>query len=153
MRKVVLTSVALLGLAGAAGAQTPPTAPDIRPGHVPGVGDSYPASGNASNITPGDTRSVIAPRLPTPQGGPNGSVGSYLAEAQSALDRGQSGLAQEALERAETAMLQRSVPADQANVVNQAPDVMQVKVARDALARSDIPAAKQAIQAAMSSGR
>ena len=153
MRKVVLTSVALLGLVGIAGAQTPPTSPDIRPGHEPGVGDSYPASGNASNITSGDTRSVIAPRLPTPAGGPNGSAGGFLADAQTALDRGQTGLAQEALERAETAMLQRSVPADQATPVDQAPDVMQVKAARDALARRDVPAAKQAIQAAMASGR
>ncbi len=153
MRKVVLTSVALLSLVGVAQAQTPSTTPDIRPGHVPGVGDSYPASGAASNITPGDTRSVIAPRLPTPPGGPDGSAGGFLLDAQRALDQGQSGLAQEALERAETAMLQRSVPADQANVVNQAPDVTQVKLARDALARQDIPAAKQAIQAALASGR
>ncbi len=153
MRKVVLLSAALLGLAGAAQAQTPLANPDIRPGHVPGVGDSFPASGNASNITPGDTRSVIAPRLPTPAGGASGSAGGFLADARDALDRGQSGLAQEALERAETAMLQRSVPADQANVVNQAPDVLQVKAARDALARRDIPAAKQAVEAAMAAGR
>ena len=152
MRKVVLSSVALLGWAGTALAQTPPASPDIRPGHVPGVGESFPASGNASNITPGDTNSVIAPRLPSPAGG-NGSADGFLADAQRALDGGQTGLAQEALERAETVMLQRSVPADQANVLNQAPDVLQVKAARDALARGDVPAAKQAVQAAMAAGR
>ncbi len=153
MRKLVLMSVAVLGLGGVAHAQTAPANPDIRPGHVPGVGESYPASGNASNITAGDSRSVIAPRLPTPAGGPNGSVGGFLSDAQRALDRGQTGLAQEALERAETAMLQRSVPASQADTPSEAPDVTQVKAARDALANRDIPGAKRAVAAAMAAGR
>lgn len=126
---------------------------DVRPGHVPGVGDSFPASGNASNIMAGDTRSVIAPRLPTPPGGPNGSAGSFLADAQRALNRGQTGLAQESLERAETAMLQRSVPVNQADSPDQMPDVMQVKAARDALANRDVAGAKRAVAAALSAGR
>ena len=126
---------------------------DVRPGHEPGVGDSFPASGNASNITSGDTRSVIAPRLPSPAGGPNASVGGFLSDAQRALDRGQTGMAQEALERAETAMLQRSVPADQAGTPDQAPDVMQVKAARDALAQRDVAGAKRDVAAAMAAGR
>ena len=157
MRKVLFTSVALLGLAGMASAQTTAPVPSgsnaIRPGHVPGVGDSYPASGNASNITAGDTSSVIAPRLPTPPGGANSSVGGFLSAAQRALDSGQTGMAQEALERAETAMLQRSVPADQAGSPDQAPDVMQVKAARDALANRGVAGAKRAVMAAMAAGR
>ncbi len=190
MRKVLLMSAAMLGLAGAANAQTsasPPVAPatpeapatsvpkpahrmpmhhrmahhaaapavdsgDIRPGHEPGVGDSFPASDKASNITAGDSRSVIAPRLPAPTGGPNGSAGSFLADAQRALNAGQTGRAQEALERAQTAMLQRSVPATQADMPDQSSDIMQVTAARDALAHRDIPGAKRAIAAAMSAG-
>ena len=129
-----------------------PQGGDIRPGHVPGVGDSYPLSGKASNITPGDTRSTIAPTLPSPPGGQNASVRTFLSDAQRALDRGQTGTAQEALERAETAMLQRSVPVNQAGTPDQAPDVQQVTAARDALSRHDLGAAKQAVAAAMSAG-
>ncbi len=151
MRKMLFASVALLGMAGAANAQT--ATPDIRPGHTPGVGDSYPLSNKASNIAPGDSRSTIAPTLPAPAAGANASVGAFLSDAQRSLDQGQTGRAQEALERAETAMLQRSVPPDQADAPDQAPDVMQVEQARQALARHDIPAAKTAISAAMSAGR
>ena len=150
MRKMLLTCAAVLGLAATASAQTAaPSTSDIRPGHVPGVGDSFPASNRASNIAPGDTHSVIAPRLPAPMGGENASISQFLADAQRALDAGQTGRAQEALERAETAMLQRSVPPDQANMPDQAPDVKQVESARDDLARRDMSGAKQAISAAM----
>ncbi len=149
MRTLMLTCAAVLGLAVTANAQTA----DIRPGHVPGVGESFPASNSASNITPGDTHSVIAPRLPAPPGGENASVGTFLADAQQSLDKGQTGRAQEALERAETAMLQRAVPADQANTPDQAADVQQVVAARDMLAKHDINGAKQAIAAAMTVGR
>jgi hypothetical protein len=123
---------------------------DIRPGHVPGVGDSFPASNNASNVTPGDTHSVIAPRLPAPAGGPNAAPGAFLADARQALKARRTGQAQEALERAETAMLQRSVPADQASVPDQSPGVQQIRAARDALSKGDIPGAQKAIAAAMS---
>ena len=129
-----------------------PPSGDIRPGHEPGVGQSYPLSGNASNITAGDTRSTIAPTLPTPPGGANASVRTYLTDAQRALSANRTGTAQEALERAETAMLQRSVPVDQANTPDQAPDVMQVKAARDALANHDIASARRAVDAAISAG-
>jgi hypothetical protein len=126
------------------------TTADIRPGHEPGVGDSFPASGKASNITAADTRSPIAPRLPVPSTGDNATPAAFLADAQKALDSRQSGRAQEALERAETAMLQRSVPADQAMTPDEAPGVTQVRMARDALARGDVAGAKKAISAAMS---
>ena len=154
MRNIVLASAMVLGLAGIAHAQTTMAPnPDIRPGHEPGVGDSFPASNNASNITAGDTHSTIAPRLPAPAAGENAAAGTYLADAQRALSVGQTGRAQEALERAETAMLQRSVPATQADTPDQAPDVVQVKMARDALANRDVPGAQRAIAAAMSAGR
>ncbi len=124
----------------------------IRPGHVPGVGQSYPLSSRASNITQGDTRSVIAPTLPAPAGGPNASVHQFLSDAQQALNTNQTGKAQEALERAETAMLQRSVPLSEADTPDQAPDVQQVKAARDALANRDVAGAKRGVAAAMSAG-
>ncbi len=149
MRTMLLTGAALLGLAATASAQTMPPATGIRPGHTPGVGDSFPASNRASNINPADTHSVIAPRLPPPEGGQNASVGQFLMDAQNSLNAGQSGRAQEALERAETAMLQRSVPADQATTPDQAPDVKLVENARDDLAHRDVNGAKQAISAAI----
>ena len=124
----------------------------IRPGHEPGVGDSYPASDKASNASPADTKSRIAPRLPTPAGGQNAGIPAFLREAQTALNSRQSGRAQEALERAETAMLQRSVPVDQAGTPDQSPDVMQVETARKALASGDMASAKKAVAAAMTTG-
>jgi hypothetical protein len=123
---------------------------DIRPGHVPGVGDSFPASNKASNVTPSDTHSVIAPRLPAPAGGPNATPAAFLTDAQNALKARQTGRAQEALERAETALLQRSVPADQASVPDQSPGVQQIRAARDALAKGDIAGAQKAIAGALS---
>jgi hypothetical protein len=164
MRKTLLMSAALLGLSTAAFAQTPgapgaPTdgaavsGPDIRPGHVPGVGDSFPASNKSSNIGPSDTHSRIAPRLPAPAGGQNAGIHDFLTDAQNALKAHQSGRAQEALERAETAMLQRSVPADQAGAPDQAPDVIQVDAARSALARGDNAGAQAAVAQAMTAGR
>ena len=154
MRMTLLTCAAVLGLAATASAQT--TAPDsryIRPGHVPGVGESLPLSNRASNILPGDSRSTIAPTLPTPAGGQNASAGQYLSEAQAALNAHQTGRAQEALERAETAMLQRSVPAGQAGAPDEAPDVRMVAQARNSLARRDYGGAQQANSAAMTAGR
>jgi hypothetical protein len=130
----------------------PAASADIRPGHEPGVGDSFPASDKASNITASDTRSPIAPRLPAPGIGENATPAAFLTAAQTALNAHQTGKAQEALERAETAMLQRSVPADMASTPAQGPRVSQVQMARDALAKGDVMGAKKAIAAAMSAG-
>ncbi len=167
MSKTLLISAALLGLSTAAfaqgvgqqgmsqsgGAQPAPAAtahdPDIRPGHVPGVGDSFPASRRASNIVPGDTHSPIAPRLPAPAGGPDVGPHTYLMDAQNALGAHQSGRAQEALERAETVMLQRSVPEEQASAPDQSAGVTQIAAARDALARGDLAGARSAVQQAL----
>ena len=125
---------------------------EIRPGHEPGVGDSFPASDKASNVTAADSRSRIAPRLPAPAGGENASIPTLLKDAQTALDTKQSGRAQEALERAETAMLQRSVPVDQASSPDMAPGVTQVEMARKAIAAGDMAGAKKAVSAAMTTG-
>ncbi len=137
---------------GMADTGRPASDSDIRPGHVPGVDDSFPASNKASNLAPGDTRSVIAPRLPAPAGGPDASPAAFLTDAQRALATRQTGRAQEALERAETAMLQRSVPAGEASTPDQSPGVLQIRSARDALARGDIAGAQKAIAGALPPG-
>ena len=129
-------------------ASAPTTATGARPGHEPGVGDSYPAGDRASNIDRGDTRSDIAPRLPAPDANGN-SPDAFLRAADRALSRHQTGAAQEALERAETRMLDRSVPQGEGNTPDQDPRIQQVTVALRALASRDYGAARQSIQQAM----
>ena len=76
---------------------------------------SMPMGSSASNIDAQDTRSQIAPNLPSPQLGPNASPVDYLRAAQSALAAGQTGEAQQALEEAQTRLLDRSVAYGQTN--------------------------------------
>jgi hypothetical protein len=65
-----------------------------RPGNEIGTGSSLPLSDKASNITPQDTTSTIAPNLPSPAVGPDASVRNYLVAARSALLVGRTGEAQ-----------------------------------------------------------
>lgn len=81
-----------------------------RPGNDIGTGMSLPTSDQAGNITPQDTTSPIAARLPEPPVGDNAAIHDYLLAARNALAAGRSGEAQEALEMAETRALDRSVP-------------------------------------------
>lgn len=118
-----------------------------RPGNPIGTGQSLPMSPNASNITPGDTRSPIAPRLPTPPIGDDATMRQYLTDARRALTMGRTGEGQEALERAETRQLDRSVDPRLANQPDNGPVVSAIRTARDALARRDIPRAIQTIDA------
>ncbi|MBV9734367.1 MAG: hypothetical protein JO209_00555 [Acidisphaera sp.] len=146
---------ALIGLlATPALAQTPPPganpATGARPGNVIGTGQSLPTSSNASNITPGDTRSPIAPRLPTPSVGDDSTPAGYLRAARQALASGQTGAAQEALERAESRLLDRSVAPSRANQPVRGPRISDITAARDALASGDRGRAIQAIDAALS---
>ncbi len=169
MRKTLLTSAAVLGLAmgvpafaqttmngtGGMGATNgvPAGGPAgmVRPGHIPGVGNSEPASTQASNIDRADTRSVIAPRLPTPQVGANATPEQLLGVAQRALNRHRTGEAQEALERAETRALDRSTAPQSASTPNSAPMIQAIADARRSLASHDIAGTQQAISRAMSS--
>jgi len=114
-------------------------------------GAGSPRSNRASNITPADTHSEIAPRLPNPDSANNTPEG-YLAAAQRALASGKTGAAQEALERAETRVLSRSTDPSAANSPADMPMVQQIGQARRALAARDIAGARTAINAAMSSG-
>jgi hypothetical protein len=81
-----------------------------RPGNDIGTGMSLPTSDQAGNITPQDTSSPIAARLPAPPLDDNAAIHDYLLAARNALAAGRSGEAQEALEMAETRALDRSVP-------------------------------------------
>ncbi len=81
-----------------------------RPGNEIGTGMSLPTSDQAGNITPQDTTSSIAARLPDPRAGDDAAIHDYMLDARNAIAAGRSGEAQEALERAETRALDRSVP-------------------------------------------
>ncbi len=97
---------------------TPPgtnPATGARPGNVIGTGSSLPRSNRASNITPSDTRSSVAPNLPSPPIGENASPRAYLIAARGALAAGRTGEAQQSLEMAQTRLLDRSVPLFQTN--------------------------------------
>lgn len=103
-----------------------------------------------SNITPRDTRSRIAPRLPMPSVGMNASAPEYLRAAQTALGKGQTGLAQQALEMAETRILNRSVAADEAGRPIQDPRVQAISDALHALGDGSLSRSLQTVGAALS---
>src|SRR5438067_4718469 len=128
------------------GAMNPATG--ARYGHVPGEGVSLPLSGQASNITPADTHSIIAPTLPTPPVNPNAGAEQFLNVAKQALARHKTGEAQEALERAETRRLDIDVTRNISP--NDDPMIAQIRAAREALGRHDIASADQQISGAMS---
>jgi hypothetical protein len=130
--------VAATSLAAPAFAQ--PAAP-VPPGWVPpganpatgaragndiGTGMSLPTSDQAGNITPQDTASPIAARLPDPPVDDNAAIHDYLLAARNALAAGRSGEAQEALERAETRALDRSVPLFQTSTPSRDPVVERI---------------------------
>ena len=144
MRYVPL--LALFALAAPVSAQTvadPVTG--ARPGNVIGTGQSLPLSDKASNATSGDTRSVIAPRLPTPSAGDDSSPRAFLESAQRALVLGRTGEAQEALERAESRLLDRTVAPSRADLPSEQPAVAAVGDARRALAAGDRARSQQII--------
>jgi hypothetical protein len=120
-----------------------------RPGNVIGTGMSMPMGNTASNIDQRDTRSMIAPNLPSPQLGPNASAVDYLRAAQSALSAGRTGETQQALEEAQTRLLDRSVPYGQTNNPSDNPGVEQITRALHALAAGDQTQCMQLIQSAI----
>ena len=138
--RLPLAAAALAAMTLGAAAQTAPgidPATGARPGHVPGVGTSLPLSNNASNITPGDARSPIAPTLPSPAVGDTGGPHIYLKAARDALTAGKTGLAQESLEMAETRVLDRSVAPSAADVPAQGRLAGLIRDARMALGAGD----------------
>ncbi len=135
--RTILTALAVLTLTTGAGfAQTDP-ATGARPGNVIGTGQSLPLSSVASNITPSDTQSLIAPRLPAPPVGDNAPPREFLMVARQALAANQTGVAQEALERAESRALTRSVVPSTAGMPSSQPLVQIISNALRALAAHD----------------
>lgn len=120
-----------------------------RPGNVIGTGQSLPLSDKASNATEGDTKSVIAPRLPTPNAGDDASPRRFLESADRAITLGRTGEAQEALERAESRLLDRSVPPSRAGEPSEQPLVSMVGDARRALVSGDRAGAQRLIAEAL----
>jgi hypothetical protein len=161
MRSLALSFTVLAGLAGtAAFAQTsapmPPGVPPgtdpttgARPGNDVGTGMSMPMGTRASNIDSSDTRSAIAPNLPSPSLGADAGPADYLRAAQASLQAGRTGEAQQSLEMAQTRLLDRSVPMGQTNNPSDNPAVTQISQALRALAAHDRAQAMQLIQSAL----
>jgi hypothetical protein len=155
MRSLMIASAVLLGMSGAIALAQAPAGLDpttgARPGHEPGVGMSLPVSNNASNITPGDTRSVIAPTLPPSPVGTNATARDYLRAARASLVAGQTGQTQQSLEMAETRALDRSVPMGQTDNPDTTNFITEIRNARDALAAGNAQQTMQLIDRALSS--
>jgi hypothetical protein len=162
MRSLALSFTVLAGLVGTPvlAQSTVPVTPrgvppgadpttGARPGNEIGTGMSLPMGTHASNIDPSDTRSVIAPNLPTPPIGPNAGAVDYLRAAQTSLQAGRTGEAQQALEMAQTRLLDRSVPMGQTGNPTDNPAVTQISQALKALAAGDRAQTLQLVQAAI----
>jgi hypothetical protein len=121
------------------------------PGNDIGTRSSLPRSPNASNITPNDTTSTIAPTPPEPAVGPLSNVQMLLNAAGQSLATGQTGTADEALEQAETRILTRAVPQTQTNYASQDPVVAQIQQARYDLGTNDRSGALQMISQILNS--
>jgi len=155
MRYAVIAAAALLGMVGttalAQSTSSLDPATGARPGHQPGVGVSLPLSNRASNITPADTRSVIAPTLPPSMAGMNATAQDYLRAARASLVAGRTGETQQSLEMAETRALDRSVPPDQTMTPDPDRFVSWIRDARRAMGNGDNQHAIQIIDMALSS--
>lgn len=137
------TPLLLAGLAGL-GLFNPPVAHAQQ-----GTRGQVPIGSPASNIEPSDTRSVVAPALPVPPVPSGSSTREFLQAAREAVLRGRSGEAQEALERAETRVLDRSVIASMRTAPDSDRIVLDIAVARRALAAHQPPVALRAIDDAL----
>jgi hypothetical protein len=152
MRSMLFATVATFGLTFgvAAMAQSTNNQMPVMPGHSPGVGLSEPASTQASNIDPSDTRSAIAPRLPgSERPGTETTATQELSRAQRALSEHRTGAAQEALERAETRLLDRSTPQGMTDTPSVNPVTQTIEQARQALAHHDLAGAQSLVGRAM----
>ena len=162
MRSLALSFTVLAGLAGApvlaqtAVPVTPqgvPPAPTRRPARDPATRSApacrMPMGTRASNIDASDTRSMIAPNLPSPPVGPNASAVDYLRAAQTSLQAGRTGEAQQSLEMAQTRLLDRSVPMGQTNNPSDNPAVTQMSQALEGTGAGDRAQTMQLIQSAI----
>ena len=156
MRRIGFAAAAMMvSLTLPALAQTlPPNATPAGPGKVTttdGMGGSstQPLSTRDSNITPSDTRSNVAPSLPSPAVGMEGTPRDYLMAARSSLGSGKTGEAQQALEMAETRLLSRSVEVQNAQSPSDQIMVKAISDARHALGDGKVEQSKQIIDMAL----
>jgi hypothetical protein len=155
MRSLLLSFTVLTAFAVTpAVAQTTPPPASPAPGKVvtgpPDLPSVQPLSPQASNINGADTRSVIAPALPSAHVGPNASATDYLEAARQALQARQTGRAQSALENAETLLLTRSVPMGATGSPDNNPAVHNVQAALQSLASNDSQGAMNLVQETIS---
>ena len=108
-----------------------------------------PQTAGDGSLAPGGPRSTIAPRLPEPPVPRNDPPQTFLEAARSAVDRGQMGEAQEALERAETRLLDRAVGMNSAHEPDDRRAMLDIGVARQALAAGDRAGTLRAIDDAL----
>jgi hypothetical protein len=137
----------------AAGQAAPSAMPAAPPNAQYEPPSAMPQSHRASNIDQRDTRSEVAPNLPSPEIGSNAGPVAYLRAAQAALAAGRTGETQEALEQAQTRLLDRSVPYGQVNAPSENPAVAQISQALHALAAGDRAQCMQLIQSAIPAAR
>jgi hypothetical protein len=116
---------------------------------VPSPAPSEPTSSNASNIGTTDTRSAVAPALPSPDLSPGSTPADFLRAARGALATGRTGEAQQAMEMGMTRLLDRSTPLFQTNQPSQNPAVAKVSEALQALGAGDRSRSMQALEAAI----
>ncbi|MGD0432504.1 MAG: hypothetical protein ABSA58_15590 [Acetobacteraceae bacterium] len=148
MRPLQLATFALLGIGSAAYlAHAQSVDSTTATGASGNSGMHEPFSKRASNIEASDTRSNIAPALPTPPVGDSAPVRDYLRAAHDALVAGRTGEAQESLEMAETRALDRSVDPETANTADPNPRVTQIQNALQVLGQGDRGQALQIIDA------
>jgi len=147
---VRLSPVSLLAIAAFSAAPALAQSVPVGPGKVvtgpPSLPSVEPLSSDASNINGADTRSMIAPALPSVDLGPNATAVDYLQAAQAALAATQTGRAQSALENAETLLLTRSVALGTTDNPDQRPAVRNISAALQALASNDIQDAMNLVQ-------
>jgi WXXGXW repeat (2 copies) len=96
-----------------------------------------------------NTHSVVATDLTSPTLLIDGTPGGFLEAARTALQRGRTADAQVALERAETRLLDRPAGPARDDVPDHTRTVLDIDVARRALAMRDRPGAIRAIDGAL----
>lgn len=134
---------ACLGMTEPAGAQRPAGAAPadeyrgVPPASAYRGGAGSPFSARASNITRGNSRSNIAPRLPDPEA-QSDDVRAYVLAARAAIAHHRTGAAQEALERAQTRALSRVTDPALAGRPDGSPISRALAEARLALAQNDL---------------
>lgn len=150
MRSVFLSASILVLVAAPALAQNAPYSQGKVVTGPPGLPSVQPYSHQPSNINQSDTRSKIAPALPSADLGPNATATDYLRVAQRALSTNRLGLAQSSIEDAETLLLTRAVPYAAVNQPDNSASIQNLNQALQALASRDVPTAMNLVQQTIS---